>query len=51
MEKNDVVMENGKPKIILSGHDAQTGHVSAEEAKRLAKLYAKLSLRFVKPSM
>ena len=34
-------MENGRPKIVLSEQNAQLGHVPAEEAKRLAKLYAR----------
>ena len=39
--KNCVIMENGKPKIVLSEQNALLGHVPAEEAKRLAKLYAR----------
>ena len=42
MERNNyVIMENGMPKIILSEQNPPLGHVPAEEAKRLAKLYAR----------
>ena len=40
-KENNVIMEDGKPKIVLSEQNAQIGHVPAEEAKRLAKLYAR----------
>ena len=40
-KENGVIMENGMPKIVLSEQNTQIGHVPAEEAKRLAKLYAR----------
>ena len=55
-KENGVIMENGMPKIVLSEQNAQIGHVPAEEAKRLAKLYARkiiyestLKSRIVRP--
>lgn len=39
--KNTVIIENGMPRIILTEDAARLGHVPVEEAKRLAKLYAR----------
>ncbi len=44
-EENRVVMENGRPKIVLSESNRKIGHVPAEEAKRLAFEYAMKIIR------
>lgn len=41
INKNTVIMEKGRPRIILTEESAPLGRVPIEEAKRLAKLYAR----------
>lgn len=36
MEKNKVIMKNGKPKVVLNEEASAVGGVSIEEAKVLA---------------
>ena len=45
MKKNEVIMENGKPKVILNEAASVMGGVSIEEAKVLAFQVAQKIMR------